>query len=176
MKLFTSPADWTYDSVNFPYTPSYSVNAWAFHQTPNLNRTFTDGTSGTIVIAEKYADCGQQIAHDWASRSPITRATFADGGDVTRGANSSHDYPVTGGQPPVTVNAWSDTPAIGLRTFQVVPSRKGCDPRWPSTPHRSGMLVALADGSVRTLSPNIAPSIFWGAVTPEGGEILGGEW
>jgi hypothetical protein len=36
------------------------------------------------------------------------------------------------------------------------------------------MLVALADGSVRTIAPNISETIYWAAVTPAGGESFGG--
>jgi hypothetical protein len=36
------------------------------------------------------------------------------------------------------------------------------------------MLVALMDGSVRTLNPEISMETFWGAVTPSGGEVLAG--
>jgi hypothetical protein len=34
------------------------------------------------------------------------------------------------------------------------------------------MLTALADGSVRQLRPTIDPAVYWGAVTPAGGEVL----
>jgi hypothetical protein len=38
------------------------------------------------------------------------------------------------------------------------------------------MIVALADGSVRTIHPGISPETFWAAVTPAGGEVLGADW
>jgi len=38
------------------------------------------------------------------------------------------------------------------------------------------MLVALADGSVRTIAPSISAVTFWAAVTPAGGEMLGADW
>ena len=38
--------------------------------------------------------------------------------------------------------------------------------------HEGGMLVALADGSVRTLRVGIAESVFWGMVTPAAGEVI----
>ena len=50
-----------------------------------------------------------------------------------------------------------------------------CDANLPQTPHASGMLAALADGSVRTIHPGVRTEIVWGAVTPAGGEILG-DW
>jgi hypothetical protein len=34
------------------------------------------------------------------------------------------------------------------------------------------MLVALMDGGCRVISRGVAPSVYWGAVTPAGGEIL----
>jgi hypothetical protein len=39
-------------------------------------------------------------------------------------------------------------------------------------PYR-GMLVALMDGSLRTIAPNISEATYWAAVTPDGGETLG---
>ncbi|MCX7801362.1 MAG: DUF1559 domain-containing protein, partial [Fimbriimonadales bacterium] len=47
VKVFVSPADPTYDPVYTPWTMSYGVNAQAFQLTPNLSRTFVDGTSNT---------------------------------------------------------------------------------------------------------------------------------
>lgn len=43
----------------------------------------------------------------------------------------------------------------------------------PQTPHSNGMLVGMLDGSVRTIRSGINASIFWGAVTPKGSEVLG---
>jgi hypothetical protein len=31
----------------------------------------------------------------------------------------------------------------------------------------------MMDGSVRTISQRVLPEVFWGAVTPNGGEVLG---
>ena len=60
--------------------------------------------------------------------------------------------------------------------FQVAPSAADCDPRVPQTPHSGGMLLALCDGSVRTIAPSISQYSFWAACTPAGGEILGSDW
>jgi hypothetical protein len=46
----------------------------------------------------------------------------------------------------------------------------------PQTPHAGGMLVALGDGSVRSVAPSISQYTFWSAVTPAGGEVLGSDW
>jgi hypothetical protein len=38
------------------------------------------------------------------------------------------------------------------------------------------MCVALADGTVRTIRPGIANEVFWGAITPAGGEVISLEY
>ncbi len=38
------------------------------------------------------------------------------------------------------------------------------------------MQVALADGSVRTISGSIEPVTWAAALTPAGGEVLGRDW
>jgi hypothetical protein len=47
-----------------------------------------------------------------------------------------------------------------------------CDWTVPQSPFQAGMIVGLADGSVRTLGRLMSPETFWGAVTPAGGEVL----
>ena len=48
-----------------------------------------------------------------------------------------------------------------------------CDPTRASTPHSGGILVGMADCSVRTLSPGMSHTSWWAAFTPCGGELLG---
>ena len=49
-----------------------------------------------------------------------------------------------------------------------LPAPGWCDPSLAQTPHR-GMLAAMGDGSVRTISASVDVSVYWGAVTPAGG-------
>src|SRR5262249_29139343 len=128
--------------------------------------TFLDGASNTIAFAEHYAfDCGGNAFLSFLSQPGLAgaphRATFADWTDAV---------PVTSGNPPV-----STSPGRGI-TFQVAPARKACKPWMPQTPPPGGMMVAVVDGSVRTLSPGMAETTFWGAVTPDKGETLGNDW
>jgi prepilin-type processing-associated H-X9-DG protein len=60
--------------------------------------------------------------------------------------------------------------------FQSRPSQEACDPALPQTPHDSGIQVAMADGSVRTVNDDISPQTWWYACTPNGGESLGKDW
>jgi prepilin-type N-terminal cleavage/methylation domain-containing protein len=173
VKLYMSPAD-----PSFAYYPdvlskatddgncSYAVNMPAFSGAPNLNRSFKDGTANTIALAERYARCSaRRLNHfndlaipvefnpspdiHWVTR----RATFAD-------KELKDVHPVTAGDPPVS------TGSVPGKTFQVRPSPADCDPSVPQTPHAGGMLTALVDGSVRTVSGAVSPAVFWSAVTP----------
>jgi prepilin-type N-terminal cleavage/methylation domain-containing protein len=178
--VYRSPADpslpgTTHPDIghHFSVAASYGANAQVFINNPSLSATITDGLSNTIAFAEHYARaCGNNLTlFDYTAYEPDSRrATFADGGPrVDKYANPGDNFPKTSGQPPVSRAAWGR----GV-TFQVAPTFKDCDPELAQTPHFTGMLVALCDGSVRPLSGGIAPSVYWGAITPCGGEILRG--
>ncbi|MBI2807986.1 MAG: DUF1559 domain-containing protein [Planctomycetes bacterium] len=172
--VFTSPLDPSL-SVSANGSSSYAANAAVFGRQIKSALRFPDGMSNTISFAEHYANrCGGGTFFSWAPSGSITidfgngpqtlrRATFADRelGDV---------YRVTQENP-----ATSRASIPGL-TFQVRPSLAECDPRLAQTPHSSGMLVALFDGSVRSLAPGISEATYWAAVTPNGNEVLGGDW
>jgi len=163
VSLFLSPADPTARemSTNGHAGSSYAANAFALANNPRLPTTFVDGTSSTIAFAEHYAKCGNTTFDYWQNSIARQRATFADYGDVV---------PVTQGTPPVS------SPSDPGETFQVAPPVKKCYPLVPQTPHPGGMLVAMADGGVRQIAPRISPTIFWGAVTPKGGELPNLDW
>jgi prepilin-type N-terminal cleavage/methylation domain-containing protein len=167
---------------------SYAANAVVFQGYPTLTATFRDGTSNTITLAEHYTRCsgrsGFYYTDHTAGRLGWHRPTFADGGPAFNGDNCDDVYPITDAATGIT------RPSRPGATFQVAPRpwiadaadpdrgpREGeCDWRLPQTPHRGGMIVGLADGSVRAVSPGVTPETFWAAVTPAGGEVLGSDW
>jgi prepilin-type processing-associated H-X9-DG protein len=59
---------------------------------------------------------------------------------------------------------------------QPTPYLGNCDPTRAATAHPGGMVVGMADGSVRTLSPNVSGTTWWSALTPSSGEVLGADW
>jgi prepilin-type N-terminal cleavage/methylation domain-containing protein len=116
--------------------------------------TFQDGTSNTILFAEKYAQCGVSgNAWEWWWYNSW-QPTFVN----------------TGVSPAQAVGAGSK--------FQVqpLPWQTACNPAVASTPHTGAMMVSLADASVRTVSPSISGQTWWWACTPAGGETLGPDW
>jgi prepilin-type N-terminal cleavage/methylation domain-containing protein len=138
----------------------------------------TDGTSNTILTAEKYARCS----------NTFMVPAFRDGGTAWAYCTA----PLFPWQlPPMTLPAKAFQPgfaiaalagrgapnAIGDRSiFQHQPSPTNCDPTRASTAHSGGILVGLADGSVRTLAPSMSGTTWWAAVTPSEGEVLGSDW
>jgi prepilin-type N-terminal cleavage/methylation domain-containing protein len=163
VRMFVSPADPTIPDamVEQAHITSYAANARVFLGTPHLQSTFRDGTAHTIAFAEHYAYDKDRFWFNYVRNIPdfsIRRPTFADRacGDV---------IPVTEGDPPVTT---ASEPGL---TFQVKPTRAQVNPHLAQTPHSSGMLAAMGDGSLRVLSPGMSEAAYWAAVTPAGGEV-----
>lgn len=143
---------------------SYAINPCAF-QGPNrsLGSGFPDGTSQTIAISMHYMRCGtgERSGHfNWAGSAGSRgtrqrRATFAD--------------PFYGDVLPRTTEGEATQPSRWA-TFQAAPPLAECDPSIPQSPYRSGLVIAMMDGSVRTVKPSISVVVFWSAVTPDGRE------
>jgi prepilin-type N-terminal cleavage/methylation domain-containing protein len=137
-----------------------------------------DGTTNTILHAEKYARCS----------NTYMPPAFQDGG--TAWAFSS--TPLFPWQPPplhppgkpffpgfaiAALVARGAPEAMGPGSkFQTRPTPGNCDPTRAATAHPGGMVVGLADGSVRTLSPSVNPTTWWAAVTPSGDEPPSADW
>jgi prepilin-type N-terminal cleavage/methylation domain-containing protein len=140
----------------------------------------TDGLSNTILHAEKYAQCS----------NPALPVPFRDGGTAW-----AYTASVQFGWQPAPMLAPGKAfqpgfciPALAARgapdaigpgsKFQPRPSPflGNCDPTRAATGHTGGIQVGLADGSVRTLSPGLSPDLWWAAVTPNWGEVLGSDW
>ncbi|MBP3957069.1 DUF1559 domain-containing protein [Gemmata sp. G18] len=170
--LLTAPTEQT-DEIygNISYAANYQV----LRAGTRLPAGCPDGSSNTIAYGERYAQCGS-VASEWATpwfpcldsqgnvipcaSPPLRRAAFAD--------------PLVADIKPI-IGPNGTNPSIAGLTFQTAPPLDQCDYRALQTPHASGMIIGMLDGSARTVSPTILPSIFWGAVTPNGGEVLG-DW
>jgi prepilin-type N-terminal cleavage/methylation domain-containing protein len=112
-----------------------------------------DGTANTIMFAEKIAQCGRWLAPVdgaglWSCEFNQRRPGFAING----------------------VAANSTGPAS---MFQVSPNLATCDWNLASTPSSTAILVALCDGSARSLAASTAPAIWWSALQPNDGGNLG---
>ncbi|HEY7326703.1 MAG TPA: DUF1559 domain-containing protein [Gemmataceae bacterium] len=138
---------------------------------PVIPATFTDGTSNTVIFAEKYAACGPLSGavpsggNIWFSPwGPWSGPYFAvpcyDMGDCY---GSSSFGP---GQPPM----------IPLWLQQPNPWQTKCNPLLPSSGHTSGMNVTLGDGSVKFLSQGMSVFTWSLACNPGDGFPMPSDW
>lgn len=169
LSVLVSPADPTQNPKNL-FPTSYAINAQAFYHAPRMPTTFGDGTSNSIALAEHYQFCRETdftFVLGPLFAEVIRPPSFADNGPnaPTFPFAAWDNYPITTGNPPTTTGSLPGT-------FQVAPTQQGCDHRYPQTPHPGGMIVALADGSGRIMTRSVSSEVFWGLVTPNGGEIL----
>lgn len=159
----------TYGGAHNWGAANYGANYYAFGnpvesnasrrvQGKNTFSAFTDGTSNTIVFGEMYATCGWtgnlalMYGSLWADSNSIWRPVFC--------TNRSNKVPSAGGYPP-------------CRKFQSRPLwNTECDPSRAQTQHAGGMQVCRMDGSVQTVSDNVADNIWAAACDPRDGKSL----
>jgi prepilin-type processing-associated H-X9-DG protein len=150
---------------------SYAGNAQVFTQVDaqgnlldpqgasRLSASFSDGTSNTILFAEKYSRC--------------TNFAWPEGGSFwAYWITDRSSQPLHAGY----AISWTRGSIGPNSRFQLNPRPSNCDPTLTSTGHTGGMNVGLADGSVRFLSSGISGETWWAACTPNGGEVLGNDW
>jgi len=123
---------------------------------PTLAASFGDGTSNTLLLAEKIGQCNSTGPYPGRQGGGNAWARW-DGLDYWQPAFAAF---ATGG---------------GSR-FQVRPlpwSNGGpCDPRLAQALHAGGMNACLADGSVRFLSGGMSDATWWALCTPNSGDTL----
>lgn len=148
-------------NASFAYNALIAFNAGHF---PELVQ---DGMTTTIMHTEHFARCSRSadelttdfeyaLAHSFGANS--RRSSFADSlyGDHYAPALKSARAKVT-----------SIVPSVA---FQMTPKLTYCDGRLPQATSSGGLLVAMADCSVHTISPGIMPQVFSSLVTPAGSE------
>jgi prepilin-type N-terminal cleavage/methylation domain-containing protein len=138
---------------------------WA---SPRIPQTFADGTSATILFTEKFTVCGQPGgsyggANAWAEAPD----------EGTTPVFSVSRFP-SAGSPPGAIPATGPATHFQVRPFPYASNR--CQYWVPQTARAGGILVGLADGSVRNVGGGVRPATWWAACTPAGGETLGDDW
>ena len=125
--------------------------------------SFPDGTSNTLLFVERYAVC---VSNSLA----LPRACLWDWWQ-TNWHTAGNDY-----RPTIAFATTALNNTGPQSIFQVRPAAGHCDPSRAATPHVGGMVVTLADGSVRVLADGMSGNTWWAGCTPGGGEALGTDW
>ncbi|MBA4188113.1 MAG: hypothetical protein C0467_08850 [Planctomycetaceae bacterium] len=150
----TTPASGSYWWASADYNPLRSIGSG-----------FSDGTSNTILIAEKAMYCvGSGSAPDNIGLTPAFVGPWRHEAD----------------QPHWRMFFAGDVTASGstylIDKFQVTPKPGSCDYRRATALTAGGCQVVLADGSVRNINPNISADTWSGAILPGDGAVLGSDW
>ena len=195
IKVYQCPSDPSLNNAGDwqPGDASYAGNFQVFGGKNNTNSssnwdgqarmpaTFQDGTSNTILFAEKYARCNNGSAGGtWWMRG-VYHGPNSFAGIGKPGSDDS--YPgdrfsaVFAGGRGIDGVVWKT--GTGSR-FLVQPANflsgsGACNKIFASTPH-NGINVCLADGSVRSLSASLSGTTWWAACTPALGEVLPSDW
>lgn len=138
-----------------------------FEGEATLDRSFPDGTSTTIFFAERYGSCGK-------TGKPFTETFAMNYSNAWAGCNN-------GFRTVFCVNYESQTPYLqGYQPclkFQETPHPTNtCDNGRAQTPHPAVMNVAMADGSVRSISTTIGDDLWSMACDPRDGVAMPGDW
>jgi prepilin-type N-terminal cleavage/methylation domain-containing protein len=152
---------------------------------PNIGSVFADGASNTIMVAEKYAQCGINATTGVDPPPPVTALTIwswtpyannppanmSPKGDPTYAPMFAYGVS-TGAGPAITSALTGQTFISGSgSTFQDKPKVANCGQA--SSPHTGGINIALGDGSCRAVAPEVAFTVWWALCTPAGNETIG---
>ena len=153
---------------------SYCANVMVFEPrgTLSIQTAMPDGTSQTVMFAERYKNCSPDGSHGGGCTLPAWAwNTGVNGGDPWSspvfGANTDGIWQMNAG------GADYSSGAIG---FQAGPSAQQCNWYVTQGGHTGTMQAGLADGSVRGVGQGMTVTTWIAACTPSGGEILGPDW
>jgi len=160
---FSSPDGYSPAGGWAPFGTSYAANEAVFSSSNwtvggngpylRLGASFRDGTSTTMMFAERYLNCGGNAGMAYA------QASQAWGG-------GSYSYPTFysgSGQ-------WANPPV------QISPTVNQCNVWQTQTAHTGSMQVGMADGSVHGVTSGVGYSTWVAACTPAGNDIVGADW
>jgi prepilin-type N-terminal cleavage/methylation domain-containing protein len=153
-------------TLNAWATASYAANPLVFVPEASIARTIPDGSSNTLIFVERYQICNADW-HYWG--------TFRNSFNPDPSPDKAPWWRTPGiaitGQPNNPVTATSKAFQVGPKITGPLTDPTTCNWATPNTPH-SAMIVAVADGSVRTLKGSMPLANFQGATNPNDGIVV----
>jgi prepilin-type N-terminal cleavage/methylation domain-containing protein len=150
---------------------NYAANVMVFEPrgTKPIEVSMPDGTSNTVMFAERFRNCSPDNAHGNGCTLPAWAwNTIMNGGDPwsspTFGAIDDGIWQMGAGQ------------ATFVNGFQAGPSVQACD--WYQTQggHTGVMMVGMGDGSVQGAQQGMSITTWVNACNPHDGQVLGSDF
>jgi prepilin-type N-terminal cleavage/methylation domain-containing protein len=153
---------------------NYAANVMVFEPrgTKPIETAMPDGTSNTVMFAERFRNCSPDPSHGGGCTLPAWAwNTIRNGGDPwsspTFGANTDGIW---------QMNAGGADYSNSSVAFQAGPSAQQCNWYVTQGGHTGQMLVGLGDGSVRGVSQSMSVTTWRNACLPSDGNVLGSDW
>jgi prepilin-type N-terminal cleavage/methylation domain-containing protein len=196
--VYTCPSDYSgivggqEVSGGAPYNiASYNINGMVFATGQYLAMVgITDGASNTVFYFEHLALCpiigGNNSATAGRNVWPAVNLTTGDPVSYWPAENTAGTpawLSAYGGFATQYSTAKVADPnngnTLSFLTPQAAPTvgpTGNCNPLTASGGHRSGVMVGMGDGSVRSVTESVSMKTWNAVLTPTGGDIVGGDW
>jgi prepilin-type N-terminal cleavage/methylation domain-containing protein len=152
----------------------YAANVMVFDPrgTKSIEAQMKDGTSNTVMFAERYRNCSPDNANGGGCTLPAWAwNTMINGGDCwtspTFGSAQAGIY---------NMNCNGAESNYNGVAFQGGPSPQQCNWYVTQGGHTGSMNVGLGDGSVRNVTPSMSVVTWTNACNPTDGQPLGSNW
>jgi prepilin-type N-terminal cleavage/methylation domain-containing protein len=151
----------------------YAANVMVFEPrgTSSVEVAMPDGTSNTVMFAERFKNCSPDGAHGGGCTLPAWAwNTIRNGGDCWTSPTFGAQNDGIG-----QMNCGGALYSNGI-AFQTGPSAQSCNWYVTQGGHAGGMVVGIGDGSARTVAQSVSVTTWVRACTPNDGLPLGSDW
>jgi prepilin-type N-terminal cleavage/methylation domain-containing protein len=186
VSIFLCPADQTNPTKTMPEggtayaSASYAGNVMVFNpvQQASLSAAMPDGTSNTVMVAERLTYCDVSVQLYYSSSGtdftgPAWAWIYPDHGDGSMWA--AFGWRTANVSDSGTIEDLRTDFADGSVPFQVSARASNCDIFITQSVH-TAMQVAMGDGTVRSCAGNMSVATWTAACNPSDGVTLGSDW